>query len=123
MSSTSKSTIMVTGAGGNLGAKIVESLANPGGDVKIHALHSPHYSADKSADTDTLLHTGCDLTVIDSRWAQLLDEVDVIIHFAAQNPVPQSSWTDAAASFDMTANLLFEAAQRGVRRFVFCSSN
>lgn len=123
MHATPKSTVMVTGAGGNLGAKIVESLASHSGHVNIRALHSPRYSADSSAATEAMLHAGCDLTVIDNRWAQLLDDVDVIIHFGAQNPVPQSSWSDAAASFDMTANLVHEAARRGVRRFVFCSSN
>src|SRR5699024_3890361 len=68
-------------------------------------------------------HIGCDLSIIEERWTQLLADVDVIIHFAALNPIPQCSWSEAATSFDMTANLVHAAEQHGVRRFVLCSSN
>lgn len=123
MPTSAKSTILVTGAGGNLGTKIVAALNGHDAVSSIHALHSPRYNAGDANDTATLKHLGCDLSVTEDRWTRLLADVDVIIHFAALNPIPQCSWSEAAASFDMTANLVHAAEQHGVRRFVLCSSN
>ena len=37
----------------------------------------------------------------DTRWHQAADRADAIVHLAAQNPAPHSSWSEAAAAFDM----------------------
>jgi hypothetical protein len=33
-------------------------------------------------------------------------EAAVVVHLAAQNPRPEATWSDAAASMDMAANLV-----------------
>jgi ribose transport system permease protein len=53
----------------------------------------------------------------------LLAAVDAIVHFAVLNPLPDSTWEEAAYSFDMTASLLLQTRDAGLRRFVFASSN
>ena len=49
--------------------------------------------------------------------------VDAVVHFAAQNPYPAATWTDAQKSFDITANIAKAACDAGVARLVFASSN
>ena len=60
----------------------------------------------------------------DARWVDCLKEADGVIHFAARNPFPDASWSDASVSFDMLANLLNAAdRQSGNIRFVYATSN
>jgi len=60
----------------------------------------------------------------DPRWRVPAAEARAIVHLAAQNPRPEATWADAAASLDMTANLVAAAADSDpLRRFVFVSSS
>ncbi|MBX3436688.1 MAG: NAD(P)-dependent oxidoreductase [Planctomycetaceae bacterium] len=122
--------IVVTGATGNLGWKLISHLSS-----------HPHVSHIVGLDCDSptpaqlaqRLGTGhsaqgmfvqCDLTRWDDRrWRDEIARCDAVVHLAAQNPYPEASWADANASLDMTLNVALAAVEAGVRRVVFASSN
>lgn len=120
------SRILVTGAGGNLGRKLIAHLvaadwckAIIGVDRSREALE-----ALQTLGADKLEGVQADLTdPHDPGWRGALDNADAAVHFAAQNPYPDASWDDACASLDMTLHLAGAAGDSGVRRFVFASSN
>ncbi len=113
--------VMVTGAGGNLGRKLVAHLAEAPWCAEVVALDlappggEPHPKVRPVA---------ADL----GRRSEALDdaaaEVDAVVHLAAKNPYPDASWEDGAVSFDMTLQAVAALARRGgAKRFVFASSN
>jgi nucleoside-diphosphate-sugar epimerase len=116
--------VLVTGAGGNLGRKIIEWLARTewcrsiiGIDVTTDvAPFSPEASARLRLVAGDLLQVG-------AAWQEAFRGVDAVIHFAAQNPHTDATWEDSAASFDMTFNVAATAEKAGVGRLVFASSN
>ena len=118
------STVLVTGACGNLGRKIVAALAEQpwchrivGEDLRPEAASFP---ADLHAKLNLVAG---DLTDGAGAWRDALAGVEAVIHLAAENPDVDATWLQAARSFDMTAHLGLAASQAGVRRFVFASSN
>jgi nucleoside-diphosphate-sugar epimerase len=113
--------VLITGAGGNLGAKSVEILSRLPWCHRITALHSPRRSAPPPSGKVT--SHGADLADAAGDWRRHLEGVDAVLHFAAVNPVPESDWADAMASADITFNLGLVALAAGVGRFVNCSSN
>lgn len=113
--------VLVTGAGGNLGRKLVAHLVEAPWCSAIVAL-------DRTAPTDTG-HPKVRPVVLDlARRSTALDaamaEVDAVVHLAAQNPYPDASWEDGAVSFDMTLQAVEALARSGgEKRIVFASSN
>ncbi|MDR5837053.1 NAD(P)-dependent oxidoreductase [Caballeronia sp. LZ034LL] len=116
--------VMVTGAGGNLGQKVVEALTRTEWCEQVVGIdRSGDYSKFSDVARKRLRLVQGDLTQRAGEWTRAMDEVDAVIHFAALNPVPDSSWLDSLASYEMTSNLLMECVRAGVARFVFASSN
>jgi nucleoside-diphosphate-sugar epimerase len=114
--------VLITGAGGNLGRKLTGRLLAGGRYGRVLAVDRPGHAP--AADDPRVSPVEADLKdVNDGRWRDALAGVDGVVHLAAQNPWPDAPWEDAAASFDMTANLVEAAAEAGVRRLVFASSN
>lgn len=113
--------VLVTGAGGNLGAKTVRLLAGAPWCEKITAVHSPRKPA--PAPEGKVTSYNADLADPSGEWRACLESVDAVVHFAAQRPVPESGWEDAVVSTDMTVNLGLTARDAGVTRFINCSSN
>jgi nucleoside-diphosphate-sugar epimerase len=115
--------IVITGGNGNLARKLIAGLgAAPwcGAIVALDRRFDPIIPPAQA----TLDRVEADLRQPDDRrWMDAVASADAVIHLAAQNPYPEADWTDSAASFDMTALLFRAAAQSGVRRFVFSSSN
>ena len=112
--------IVITGAGGNLGRKLIASFETADWCGSIVALDRPGHEPD-CGTASKAVPVGADLTDRrDGRWRRAIEGADAIIHLAAQNPYPDASWEDSVASFDMTLNLLGAA---DVARFVFISSN
>lgn len=110
--------VLVTGANGNLGGKLVEALLAGGRHEAVLAVDLTPPAAAHPA----LVPIVADLSRRDDeRWIEAVRGADAIVHFAAQVPHVVATWEDAAVSFAMTANLVAEA--RHVRRFVFASSN
>jgi nucleoside-diphosphate-sugar epimerase len=117
-------TVMVTGAGGNLGSKAVEALAAaPWCRQIIGTLHgdeAPEFSETARAKV-RLIHA--DLTRRESGWEGAMADADAVLHCAAVRPVPEASWQEAAIAFDMVQIVGLAALRLGLRRLVFFSSN
>ncbi len=112
-----KSTVLVTGANGFVGRAVCEHLLGLGmsitGAVRGNPLASYHVQAPS-------------LTV-DADWTAQLQQVDVVVHCAARVHVMSDTATDPLAAFravntDGTLNLARQAADAGVKRFIFISS-
>ena len=114
--------VLITGAGGNLGQKLIAHLLAQDWCERIVALDR---STPAPATTADRVHwvAGNLADPSDALWHEALAGVDAAVHFAAQNPYPDAPWSDACASLDMTLALLGAAGQAGVRRIVFASSN
>lgn len=114
--------VLITGAAGNLGRKLaaharaapwcagltlldLQDLAGEQTDPRCKAV---------AADLRQPPHTG---------WGRALQGVHTVWHLAAQQPYPDATWDDVAASVDMTLHLLRAARDAGVRRLVLTSSN
>lgn len=107
---------LVTGANGFVGRALCKALRQGGAEtvVAVRVRRQPDEVAlgDLSAATD---------------WRQALARVDVVVHLAARVHVMNDTVSDRLAAFrsvnvDATLNLARQAAQCGVRRFVFISS-
>jgi NAD(P)-dependent dehydrogenase (short-subunit alcohol dehydrogenase family) len=115
-------TVLVTGAQGNLGRKLVAHLVASSWCERV-------IGVDRAIGQDAtgegrVRWIACDLAdPRDDRWRDAVAEAEAVVHLAARNPYPDAPWEDAVLSFDMTANVLYAAAHSGVRRFVFASSN
>lgn len=113
-------TVLVTGAFGNLGQKLIRHLL---GTPWCRRVIGVDRTVPGTAQNRVQAVAG-DLTEAnDPRWRAAIAEADAVVHLAAQNPAPNAPWPDAAASFGMTANLVTAASAARVRRFVFASSN
>jgi nucleoside-diphosphate-sugar epimerase len=116
--------VMVTGAAGNLGYKIVEALAQTDWCDEVVGVDRSGDMSRFSSDARKRLHlVAADLTQPGGAWVEAMKGVDAVIHLAALNPVPDSTWIESMASYDMTLNLLTACVRHGVGRFVFASSN
>ncbi|MFJ3483143.1 NAD-dependent epimerase/dehydratase family protein [Pseudomonas sp. NPDC090202] len=116
--------VLITGATGNLGQKMVEALARTSWCERIVGIDRHVDQARFSAEALSRLHLiQGDLTQAQGAWREGFRDVDAVIHFAAANPLPDSTWEEAMASCDMTLNLLQASLDHSVKRFVFASSN
>jgi nucleoside-diphosphate-sugar epimerase len=114
----------ITGAGGNLGQKLISHLLARDWCERIVALDHMMPPRSAVAHSDWVEWVTADLTdASERRWREALAGVDAVVHFAAQSPYPDAPWSDACASFDMTLNILAAATQAGTHRVVFASSN
>jgi len=116
--------ILVTGAAGNLGRKLIAHLLARPWCKRVIGIDRTELRNHPAEWDDRIDLRVADLTDLqDGRWRSAFRGVDAALHFAAQNPDPDARWDDACASFDMTLHVLDAARQTGVRRLVFASSN
>ena len=114
-------TIAITGAGGNLGSKLAAHLVTRDWCTRIFALD--RHPLPEALTGGKIAPVIADIAnANDRRWHEAADSADAIVHCAAQNPAPNSDWSEAAGAFDMTMNLLLRA-QKHKCRFIFASSN
>ncbi|WP_434136905.1 NAD(P)-dependent oxidoreductase (plasmid) [Pseudomonas luteola] len=115
--------VLVTGATGNLGRKLIEGLARESACEQIIGidLNTSNVSFSRLAQ-ERLTLVQADLTK-DRNWESFFEGVEAVVHFAAASPLPDSSWEEALTSCDMTLDLLRTAQKNRVKRFVFASSN
>ena len=115
--------VLVTGARGNLGSKLVPYLCGQEWCTGVVGVDTRPASAPSGA-SPRLISAVADLAnPVDSRWLDLLPGRDAVVHFATGNSMPDCSWAEATGSLAMTLALLDAAAAAGVARFVFASSN
>ena len=131
----SSKTVLLTGATGNLGWKLLHHLVSLPGYARFVGLDLRQPDPDRLAALQQVAQAAgqqpelqfitCDLAdPHDQAWREAITQADVIVHFAAQNPYPEASWGDSAASLDMTLQLaLAAAASQRCQRFVFATSN
>lgn len=102
--------IVITGANGNLGAKLAAALAP---SFKITCL-------DLIGGQDC---TAVDLSHYAESWANHFSGADCVLHFAADSQ-PTASWARVQqANIIATNNVLRACRVHGVRRLVFASTN
>ncbi len=106
-------TVLITGASGNIGRKLRAAWAESYELVLLdHAFDS--------GDPDVIL---ADLAEPHEEWMDLFDEVDTVVHLAA-NPNEFATWEELSRpNIDAMANVLNAAIRAGVERVVFASSN
>lgn len=113
--------ILVTGAAGFVGSSLVNRLNLDGIQTRIAIRNQTG-----------LVHQGCQIVKVDSLaasndWSHGLVKVSVVIHMAARVHMMNDSSADPLVDFrlvnvDGTLNLARQAADVGVKRFVFISS-
>ncbi|WP_201842245.1 NAD-dependent epimerase/dehydratase family protein [Microvirga zambiensis] len=124
MTAALPSSVLVTGASGNIGRKIVEALAPAPWCNRIVALDLAASSDKFSPAAATKLQAvSGDLRHAVGDWTSAFIGIDACVHLAAQNPDVDASWSEAANSFDMTVNVGMACLRHGVGRLVFASSN
>lgn len=116
--------IVVTGATGQIGRKALAILARQPWCERLIGLD---LHRDETLFSPELLErltlVSADLQRPDPAWTGYFENVDAVLHLAARNSMPDASWEEALSSYDMTLNVLTAAAEQGVRRLVFSSSN
>ena len=130
--------VAVTGALGNLGWKLLCHLATTNAVNRLVGLDVREAAAEHTEKLQTIAQTyhpdqeppevefiQCNLSDWhDRRWRRTIERVDSIVHFAADNPYPEASWTNAGVSLDMTLHLAMAAVDSSrIRRMVFATSN
>lgn len=102
--------VLITGAAGNLGAKLTSHLAGHVQLVLIDLSQSHEVHA-------------ADLSRLDDSWISLFRDVDCVVHLAG-NPVAYHDWPDLIGpNVDAMLNVFHAAALHQVKRVVFASSN
>jgi nucleoside-diphosphate-sugar epimerase len=114
--------VLVTGATGFIGRSLVQKLTEnsrylPVAAVRDKPLKSP---------LGVKLVLGCDL-LSNNNWNEALSDIEVVLHTAARAHVLAETVTDPLTEFRKvntmgTLNLARQAADSGVRRFIFISS-
>jgi nucleoside-diphosphate-sugar epimerase len=106
-------TVLITGACGNIGAKLRLAWADLYDLVLLDAAAAPN-------DPEVIR---VDLGELDDEWITYFHGVDTVIHLAA-NPNEFATWEELERpNLDALANVLHAAALAGVERFIFASSN
>lgn len=138
MGPTAMESVVVTGAMGNLGWKLMCFLAEHGTFQRVCGLYHSQRGPDRMAALQELAATNtalgrpphidlrqCDLRDwTDRRWRDAVAAADAVVHLAAQNVWPDAPWPDAVASMDINTHMVLAAVDSArTRRFVFASSN
>ena len=123
---------LVTGVAGFIGSQLAERLLGEGRRVRGIDRLSPYYSVDLKRDNLTRLSRDdgfefVEADLVECDLAELIDEVDVVFHLAAQAGV-RVSWgsnfeTYVRDNLLATHRLLESARDSMIRRFVYASSS
>lgn len=102
--------LVITGASGNLGGKLVAALRQ---EFTLRCL-------------DLQGGDGClaaDLSIYEDRWVRQFEGADTVLHFAGE-PQPTAPWTKVQrGNIVATCNVLRAARRCKVRRVIFASTN
>jgi nucleoside-diphosphate-sugar epimerase len=105
--------VLITGSCGNIGRKLREAWAGVYDLVPV----------DRAAGPDDPDVIEADLSRWDDSWVALFEEVDTVVHLAA-DPNEFATWEELERpNLDALFNVFHAAALAGVERLVFASSN
>ncbi|KOY00102.1 NAD-dependent epimerase/dehydratase family protein [Pseudomonas nunensis] len=118
----SAESILVTGGSGFVGGGLLRYLARTGQYSSVAALRSKPTDLPPSVRTFEFKSLTPDLN-----WRAALIDIDVVVHAAARVHVMNEESADPLAAFrlvnvEATLNLARQAADAGVKRFIFISS-
>lgn len=106
-------TILITGAGGNIGTKLRAHFTALGWNLRL---------LDVTSGADPAIQQA-DLSVWDVAWVRQFADVDAVIHLAGR-PSPDTSWADIQRyNLDLCMNVYEAAVRQGAKRLIFASSN
>lgn len=106
-------TVLITGACGNIGRKLRAAWAETYDLVLLDIAPGPE-------DSDVI---AADLAELSDEWVDLFEDVDTVVHLAA-NPDEFATWDELERpNLDALSNVFHAAALGGVERLVFASSN
>jgi len=106
-------TVLITGAGGNIGTKLQQHFLSLGWTLRL---------LDVKAQGNAAVME-CDLAVWDERWVRQFEGVDAVVHLAGQ-PSPAAPWSSIGPlNIDLTLNVYEAAVRQGAKRLIFASSN
>jgi len=108
--------ILITGANGFIGSRLSEYAIENGWYVR-KAVRSSSFDGEIAVDEITEK----------TKWTKALDEIDVVVHLAARAHILKEISTNPLENYrrvnvEGTLNLARQAAEKGVKRFVFISS-
>jgi uronate dehydrogenase len=107
-----RKTVLITGAAGNLGAKLRRHLQ---GAYSLRLL-----DIDAHANTEIVR---ADLSRWHQSWVNQFSGIDAVIHLAG-NPLAHQTWPNVIGpNIDATIHVFEAAAAAGVKRVIFASSN
>lgn len=114
---------LVTGASGFVGEALCNKLLHQGCALRITNRFANNYASKKLVQDEVLIDSIDDKT----SWAAALQKIDVVLHLAARVHVMHDHSGDPLTEFlavnlHGTTNLARQAAQAGVKRFVYVSS-
>ena len=105
-------TIVITGAAGNIGTKLRRHFESLGWTLRLLDTHAADPAIQQA-----------DLAVWSDTWTRHFDSADAVIHLAA-DPSPRANWTDITRlNLDLTLNVFEAAARQHAKRLIFASSN
>jgi NAD+ dependent glucose-6-phosphate dehydrogenase len=105
-------TVVITGAGGNLGTKLRRHFQELGWTLRL---------LDARSDDPAIQQA--DFSEWSDAWAGQFRDADAVVHLAA-DPSPRATWESTVRlNFDLTLNVFEAAARGGARRVIFASSN
>ena len=115
--------VLVTGASGFIGLSVVNSLINKGCFVRAACRIEPHFDN----DWHHYEWRYYDLLEKNINYTELLNDIDVVIHLAAQVHVLNSVSKETLDGYNYvnakgTENLACAAANNNVRKFIFMST-
>lgn len=116
------SKVLVTGANGFVGSAVMKGLVSLSSIEPIAAVRSVKLGANETYGFQAV----GDISAT-TDWSEALVDVDVVIHTAARAHVMRDEVDDPLAEYrkvnvDGTISLARQAAETGVRRFIFISS-
>jgi nucleoside-diphosphate-sugar epimerase len=113
--------VLLTGATGFIGTPLVALLI----EHKFGTVATVRSRADSLSDS--VKQVVVDSILPDTNWRVALDSIDVVIHLAARVHIMNDKVADSLAEFRRvntaaTLNLARQAAENGVKRFIYLSS-